>query len=432
MKLTFFPADKGDCFLVTGNDGKNILVDGGMGSSYRDFVAKELADLQKNKARLELVCVSHIDADHISGILQLVDDVVAWRVHDYQVKEGNKTHKPPQRDRPPEIRGIWHNAFHEQIGKNSGEVQSMLAATATILSASAGSSAQALAEMRRSLATSISEALQLSRRVSAGQLGIPLNKPFGGRLALVKPGQTSIRVGGMRVSVIGPFEEDLRNLRKEWNQWLRDHREALREIQRRAREDEELLQTTELERLLAPITAEAEELGRREMVTTPNLASLMLLVEEAGTTAVLTGDGHARDILKGLGHAGKLNGSGGLHVNLLKVQHHGSEHNIDADFCRRITADHYVFCANGAHANPDVRVVNAIIDSRLGGRRQRGPNAEAARRFTLWFNASSSLVESREQQAHLKKVEAVVRSRASPQLKVVFRAKPAGGMTVRL
>ena len=44
-----------------------------------------------------------------------------------------------------------------------------------------------------------------------------------------------------------------------------------------------------------------------------------------------------------------------IHVDLLKVPHHGSANNLDEDFFERITADHYVFSGNGEHGNPGAR-----------------------------------------------------------------------------
>ncbi len=104
-------------------------------------------------------------------------------------------------------------------------------------------------------------------------------------------------------------------------------------------------------------------------MTVPNLASLMVLIEKGGKKVLLTGDGHSADILKGLEFHDKLNQNAGknLHVDILKVQHHGSEHNIDIEFCQRITADHYIFCGNGEHENPDLDAVRVILNSRLGG-----------------------------------------------------------------
>jgi hypothetical protein len=123
----------------------------------------------------------------------------------------------------------------------------------------------------------------------------------------------------------------------------------------------------------------------------------MLLAEEGGKTVLLTGDGHAADILKGLRRHNRLDVDGRIHVDVLKVQHHGSEHNLDAAFCRAVTADHYLFCGNGMHANPDPRVVKAIVDSRLVD--------GDARPFTLTFNSHASVVADADASAHMARLE---------------------------
>ena len=143
----------------------------------------------------------------------------------------------------------------------------------------------------------------------------------------------------------------------------------------------------------------AKQLGRRHRVTAPNLASLMFLAEEDGETLLLTGDGHADDILKGLDHHNALDAYGKLHVSILKVQHHGSEHNIHREFCDAITADDYVFCGNGLHENPELDVLELIHDRRM---------ANDERPFTFWFNSTSNLSTSDAGRAHMKKVETLV------------------------
>jgi beta-lactamase superfamily II metal-dependent hydrolase len=429
VKLTLYPADKGDCLLVTGADGRHLLVDGGMRESYRQYVAPALGRLKE----LDVVCVSHIDQDHISGVLQLLDDTVSWRVHDYQVQNGNPKHPAPASSRPPEIGEIWHNSFQEQIGKNTGPIENALVAAATILSGAETSRGEDLANAYGDLAASVSEAIQLSRRIGPGQLNIPLNPPAGGGLMFVGENPSEVSIGGMSILVIAPFEEDLRNLRTEWNDWLRKNRQALEDIRRKALQDEgQFSAKNEVERIIIPAVAQAEDLGRRTEVTVPNLASLMLLVEVNGTSLLLTGDGHAQELLRGLDQAGKLDEAGGIHVNALKVQHHGSEHNIDADFCRAVTADHYIFCANGAHENPDLAVLEVLIDSRLGTDSQRSPNAHANDRFTLWFNSHSSIAEGDRERAHMEEVEDLCRRRASPQMKVIFREQADSGLQVKL
>ncbi|MCU0981335.1 MAG: hypothetical protein MUF25_19455 [Pirellulaceae bacterium] len=161
------------------------------------------------------------------------------------------------------------------------------------------------------------------------------------------------------------------------------------------------------------LLAQAAELGDRDEVTLPNLASLMFhLKESAGATVLLTGDGHWEDILAGLESTGKMPEGGGLHVNVLKVQHHGSENNWHLDFGRRVTADHYIFCGNGAHENPDLRVVQAVLDSRLGPASRRSTNPETGDPFKLWFNSASSIAQPANK-SHMQKIEQILKSAES-------------------
>jgi beta-lactamase superfamily II metal-dependent hydrolase len=431
VRLTVFQSDKGDCLLVSSTSAAsthNILVDGGMRASYSEHVAPALGKLRDREEQLDLVYVSHIDQDHISGVLQLFDDMKDWRVHAFQQAHGNTNHRPPAAPRPPEVEVVWHNAFHEQLGDNAGPIEEALAATATILSAAEDDSTLEMAADFRDFATSRAEAVQLSRRIGTAQLRIPLNPQFDGKLVCVKDAMPpAVEIGPLKITVIGPALADLDALREEWKEWLRTSQQQLRQIQRRAREDEAELLKAEAMRLRDRLHTQAHELrdilplrlpqaeatqparrrlGRRERVTVPNLASLMVLVEEGTKTLLLTGDGHGDDILKGLKHHERLDTAegGGLHVSALKVQHHGSENNLDEAFCRAITADHYIFCGNGEHENPDVAVVEAILDSRLGAEGVRSSNAETMHGFTLWFNSSEA--ETKEiAKAHMRLIE---------------------------
>jgi hypothetical protein len=252
--------------------------------------------------------------------------------------------------------------------------------------------------------------------VGAEQLGIPLNAAFEGRLACVNdalPPPAPLRLDTLRISVIGPFASDLEKLRQEWNRWLQDNQAALAKIQRRAERDADRLGTNDAAAVINLQLAQVEQLGDRKKVTVPNLASLMLLVEEDGKTALLTGDGHWEDILKGLDLYQRRNEQGQLHVNVLKVQHHGGEHNISPAFAALITADHYVFCGNGEHANPDPRVVDLVIDARLGAREPAATNPAAQGPFKLWFNSSEGASKNLESQRHMRELEAQVGARAA-------------------
>jgi Metallo-beta-lactamase superfamily len=396
MRIEVFQSDKGDCLLISGRDGTRILADAGMSSSYSEHVAPALGRIAAKDGELDLVYVSHIDRDHIGGVLRLMEDHVDWRVRDFQHDSGNDDFPDPPRPRPPKVNRLWHNAFHDVIADNAGPVEEMLATTAALLEAGEGDE-RLIAETQRELATSVGDGIELSKRAREEQLGIPVNGEFGGKLAMVRGEPQTIELGSLELTLLGPFKEDVDELRDEWNDWLRKNAEEVRRLRAEMAADTDRLVSGDVDGFRSAMALRAKELGNRSRVTVPNLASIMLLAEENGRTLLLTGDGHRDEIIKGLEKAGRLEDDG-LHVDVLKVQHHGSEHNIDADFCRRITADHYVFCANGEHENPDLAVVDAVVRSRK----------DSERSYKLWFNSSKTASSSTRGRDHMKEVEALV------------------------
>jgi beta-lactamase superfamily II metal-dependent hydrolase len=406
VKIRVFQSDKGDCLLVTSASGSHrVLVDGGMSASYTRHVAPALAKLRK----LDVVYVSHIDDDHIAGVLQLMNDLMDWRVFDFQVKHrktGDKAPKQPASARPPEVGRIWHNAFHEQLSDDKGEIADMLAASTAILGSSPRALGKAMFREHRELALSKKQALQLARRTSASQLAIPVNPEFKHKLMLLRPDPPKLRVGTMEFIVLGPAPADLEKLRGEWDEWLRASKTVLRDIRRQAKEDE-LQIKSDVDRLLAPLTQQAgdfvdfqlglaKKLGNRSEVTTPNLASLMFLVREGAQTLLLTGDGHATDVLKGLAQRKLLDAAGKLHVDVLKVPHHGARANMTPEFAQAVTADDYIFCGNGFQTNPEMDVIELLVRERRKALPQRA--------FTLWFNNSSALTQ-KDFRKHMRAVE---------------------------
>lgn len=409
MKLTVFQSGGGDCLLLTGEDERRLLIDGDMVGTYQKHVAPYLNALQQAEVELDVVYVSHIDEDHISGILRMLEDIVDWRVYDIKIARGDKA-KKPRSLRPPEVNEIWHNAIRATVPGLSAQIEEMLASRVSVLAGGRTNETLKLAELEQNLATGVKQAIELANRISPRQLGIPLNTPSNGGLMLAPNGDGtgtpgSIQLGCMSIYILGPSQEEITELTKEWEAWLKKEPKVLEKLAEEATKDQRDLHASEVEIIVeaaltqadafgmrlaqeiglgTPIT-EIEDLGKRSGVTTPNLASLMLLVEEGEgdkkKRILLTGDGHWEDIVKGLKSHNLLDAKGKLHVDLLKVQHHGSKYNINLDFCKHITADHYVFCSNGAHDNPHELVLKAIVRAR------RGDDLP----FTFWFNSHSSV-----------------------------------------
>jgi len=402
MRLTAFQSDKGDCLLLTNTAGTaRVLVDGGMPVSYDAHVAAAMGKLQIAKKALDIVYVSHIDQDHIGGVLKMLDDEAAWRVHEFQKKSGNTKSKAPTVPRPPKVKEIWHNGFGELLNKLAAPIEDSLSAMAPVL---AGSD---LAEIRREalkqsdLVTSIGEAIKVSKRISPKQLNIPLNPRADGKLMMLRKNQKPIKIGGLTITVIGPTDAHLKTLREEWKAFLQsiEGKKQLKKIGDAARRTEELLGASEFDNLVASLRLQAEMFGDPEEVTTPNLASLTLLVEDDSESLLLTGDARGDQIVDGLKQAGRLNG-GTTEVDVLKVPHHGSENNIDSDFVEAVIARDYVFCGNGFSENPNTKVIEMMF------RRRR---AASPKPFRFWFNSSEAVSANPK---HMAKVETLVKSLA--------------------
>src|SRR2546422_11298518 len=73
-------ANDGDCFLMHYNAGSQpglILIDGGSHGVYAKFLRKRLEQIRNESPHLDLRLIMgrHIDADHITGILDLCKDL---------------------------------------------------------------------------------------------------------------------------------------------------------------------------------------------------------------------------------------------------------------------------------------------------------------------------------------------------------------------
>ena len=385
MKLTAFQSDKGDCLLLKNDAGTtHILVDGGMSVSYNAHVAAAMGKLRTARKKLDVVYVSHIDQDHIAGVLKMFDDEAAWRVHLFQKAHSNPNSKPPKVPRPPEVLELWHNGFHDQVPMNGKPIANQLSATAPVLAGSKNEAIRTEALRQSELATSIGEAIEVSRRISPKQLNIPLNPRSDGKLMMLRQNQQPIEIGDLKFTIIGPTSGHLKTLRQEWNTWLEsvDGKKRLKTINEAAVRDQERLGTaSEFDSLLKSLLVQAESFGDPDEVTTPNLASLTLLVEDATSSLLLTGDARGDQVVDGLKQAGRLV-DGKFEVDVLKVPHHGSENNIDSDFVEAVIARHYVFCGNGSSGNPNHKVIEMMFRRRL---------AVSSKPFKFWFNSSGAV-----------------------------------------
>ena len=413
MRLRVFFAGDGDCLLLTTGDGRHVLVDGGRSGTFAEHTRPHLAELAAADEPLDLLVVSHIDADHISGVISLLKEVAAWEVHDHQVTAGqNPSFPEPSAPRPPKILGLWHNSWRAQVKDLEGPIsafanqvsEALELATETV--ESQGADTRLALDSVGGLAESIADGVALLRLVD-DETPIPRNDAFGKGLVLLRDPVHVEQVGATQLRVLGPAGHHLNRLRDDWRVWLErqpastrrgdtdrpgtpgtggessastlpmsppEARTVIRDIAAAAAAAAADASPTAAD--TAPVILEKT---RPSAVTPPNRASITLLAEENGHTLLLTGDAAEEEILEGLEAAGCFVDENPFWCNVVKVQHHGSEHNLSKVFASRVLAEQYVFCADGAHGNPNPSVVKTLLETRLTDERP----------FTVWFNCSA-------------------------------------------
>ena len=321
MKLHVVQAEYGDCLILESNTGKNsttVLIDGG---PYQTFEKHLKPTLQKLpiKGKLDLVVLSHIDNDHIIGLLDLLEEIKDQRENG--TKELVKISK------------LWHNSFNDLFQTNEDPNKLVKNSFLTLNFRSKEEQKKTESIIASIIMKGFQQAGDLTSLIKS--LKIPINPEFE-KMILVEDVPKTVKFNDITFRILGPTKKNLDKLRKEWKDWLNKKK---------------LNQNLEF--------------GLLQILdkSIPNLSSIMLLVEAKKRQILLTGDGLSDDIIKILSRDGMLDKQGKYHVDILKVSHHGSDRNVSREFFNTVNADYYVISANGRDDNPSVDTLKWIIES---------------------------------------------------------------------
>jgi hypothetical protein len=325
-------ARHGDCLILhygSNDDAGIAIIDGGPSQVYKPHLKPRLAQIRKarklgNKESLvvDLLMVSHIDDDHISGILELTKELVEL--------------KDSQQPMTFKVRSFWHNTFDDIIGNDPTELRNAVTASYGAAALSGEPDTEGLDPDVAMVLASIPQGNRL--RDDARKLQLRINPEFEEKLIMAKANSTSVEMGkGLKLLVAGPMQVELIALQEKHDEFLK-----------KAKADKET------KAALASFTD----------TSVANLSSLVLLAEVGTKRMLLTGDARGDKILKGLELVGVLSNNNKIHVDILKMPHHGSNRNVDPIFFRRIYADHYIFSGNGGHGNPERETLQMLLDER--------------------------------------------------------------------
>jgi len=334
--LEALEAEHGDALLLhygSASAPKLIVIDGGPPRVWRRTLRPRLDELraalvgEDEALPIQVMMVSHIDEDHIGGLLGLTRVLRRERDDD----------DPASYD----VLRLWHNAF-EDVLDDGGAPAAISAAMPAGAAAASKQIAAALpfepdAEPARAVVASVDQGRQL--RDDARFLDIAINSPFQGMVRRASGLPKRRRFGnGLSFEVLGPSQDRLDALREKWQAVLRKKATVSS----------------------AAFLAEAAAFVDRSAF---NLASIVGVARAGGNSILLTGDArgdHVRDAVRDAG----LVENGVAHIDVFKVPHHGSQRNVTTEFFEEVTADHYVISANGKDGNPDPPMLGMLLDAR--------------------------------------------------------------------
>lgn len=350
FKLRALKAKHGDSLLlIAGGDDKRktkVLIDGGPSGVYNSALREQLTNLvdidpkSESPPLLDLMMVSHIDDDHINGILKLTDDLLEAR----QEKRAPIVH----------IRQTWHNSFSDFILKDE-RVDPKL--TTSSMGEIASNFKGLILDKAKTKHLDDSEMVLASvrqgrnLRINLKTLGIKSNSRFKDKLIVI-PDNMRSRTRNLnktlKMKIIGPHQDELDALRKKWKKEL-----------------PELLKGDK-----RGVAAAVSGLD----TSVANLASLVVIAEfrtqgDEKKTVLLTGDARGDLILKSLKRSGIGKSKGSWHFDVLKLPHHGSDRNVSEKFFKTVTADHYVICGDGGHGNPEPQMFEWLFKARQAVRK---------------------------------------------------------------
>jgi len=305
LKIEMLPAYHGDCIWIEygkpGDRVYRVLIDGGPSANYKRLSAR-LAALAPNDRHFDLLIVSHIDEDHIGGLLKLL--------RDKSFGQG-------------ELAGltfddIWFNdvrhlSEEDVLGVEHGEL--------------------------------------LSRRLT--ELALPWNKAFGGKAVAVPKHGALPRLclaGGLQLTLLSPTFEELHRLRPVWEKEL-EKLIARKKLPPDVLGEEGQIDIAQLAR--EPFDPDASE---------ANGSSIAVLAEFEGQCCLLSADAFSSVLAQNVQRLCIERGLGVLAINAFKLPHHGGKHNLNVDLLDQLDCPNFLVSTSGArYGHPDREAISRVL-----------------------------------------------------------------------
>lgn len=364
INVEVFPASYGESILVNlgTNDVKNILIDCGFASTYNNHIKKRLLELFHNGQKIDLLVLTHFDADHIRGAINLLQENGGYAD-----------------SRIIEIKDIWINMLkHMEIATDKVEFSE---------------------EYKKKLKTvlrkrypqelfcryindiSSSQSLTLSELISSGKYNV--NDSFAGGLVRVNEQNNTVSLSDdIKITILSPTVEKIDRLNGVWTKELlklglqpkfnncEELDEAFEKVLVNLVQGNKrgFLRNCSNEKDIINVLSENDEFI--EDTDEVNGSSIAFILEYNKKKILFLGDSHPSVIETEIKKY--INGKEErLNIDLVKVAHHGSSGNISKELLKIIDCDKFLICTNGAqYSHPDPESIARIITSNPGKQKE--------------------------------------------------------------
>ena len=351
ITIELFPAGNGDAILIDLGQ-QLILIDTGYVSTFRDHLKPRLKMLHDQGRRISKFIVTHIDADHISGAIAFI-------------KENGIAIDPTIIG----IDEVWFNSYRHLNfeDKESGTFDGQTPA----FDLNGGQESNDADDDEQLV--SHKQGTSLGSEILKNKYN--WNSSFGGQA--VKADQpTTLNIGdGLKLTLLGPTQKALDNLAEDWYDYLKkifpgkinedaffdDAFEKMMEGKRQAELAKTILDQDELVSASGDWVEDHTVEWELEDSSTTNGSSITFLLENDGKKLLFLGDAipsQVEDQLKKIMPEDQFP----LHVDVLKVAHHGAWSNNSPALIDRIRANYYLFSSNGRrHHHPHYETMAWIL-----------------------------------------------------------------------
>lgn len=322
IQIELFPALSGDCILITFEEiDYRILIDGGYKETFSHSLADALKVLGANGKGIDLLVVTHVDNDHIMGIIELFQSLKTQQIK-------------------IEIREIWYNGYRHLFTRQKKAVPSVLEKR---LKDEIGKIDFFDGEARQGKEIGYSQGETLAGLLADAWDNV-WNGRFGGNAVFCQKESFSMELfpEHLSVTLLNPGCLELQALECRWNAFRRKKCLPLEN-------GDSVVYEHCFERFLV-----------NEDASVTNQSSIAFLLtykaKEKTYQLLFPGDASAERCLERLGDWKSIN------FDCIKLPHHGSKNNITEDTISNLQADYFLFSTDGRRfGHPDWKVVEAAI-----------------------------------------------------------------------